>query len=272
MNLFKHNRLYSIFFCSVLLILLVVSCSRSADPPAVIQKVTPAPSGTPKVEYGASLNEWEEATQGENEEVANVEEPEEIAANEVAEETAEGSTTNAAAARDEDALMSIGEPFERNSVTYREIMWDGLIPLDFTADSIMAKYQEQIDVLEDGSPEANELFGKMQEEFNNAPTNDLLNEVQVRIPGFIAPLEYVDGLITEFLLVPYFGACIHVPPPPANQTVMVTTAEGEGIAIVDSDDPIWVMGTIVTEATDTELAAAGYNIQNAIIEPYTPSE
>ena len=100
----------------------------------------------------------------------------------------------------------------------------------------------------------------------------ICDEVEVRIPGFIAPLNYADDTITEFLLVPYFGACIHVPPPPVNQTVMVTTAEGHGINIRDSSKPFWVMGKIVTEGTTTELAAAGYSIQEAIIEPYTVSE
>ena len=49
-----------------------------------------------------------------------------------------------------------------------------------------------------------------------------LNDKDVRIPGFIVPLEYKESeIVTRFLLVPYFGACIHEPPPPPNQTIYV---------------------------------------------------
>ena len=45
----------------------------------------------------------------------------------------------------------------------------------------------------------------------------------VKIPGFAVPLEGDDGFeyVKEFLLVPTFGACIHVPPPPPNQVIHV---------------------------------------------------
>ena len=159
-----------------------------------------------------------------------------------------------------------------NNIVYQQIMWDGLIPADFRPDAIMEKYQDQLAELEDGSPEANALYTKMREEFDNAPVNEVLDETLVRVPGFIAPLEYSDDLITEFLLVPYFGACIHTPPPPANQTVLVQVAEGQGIKPEDSYNPIWVMGKLTTEETTTELAAAGYYIQEAIFEPYTDAQ
>ncbi len=156
-----------------------------------------------------------------------------------------------------------------NDVTYEEIEWDGLIPADFTPAALMGKYEEQLAQFEDGSSEASDLYAQMQEEFNNAPVNEAINETFVRIPGFIAPLEYADNVITEFLLVPYFGACIHVPPPPANQTVLVKVGEGYGIKLEESYNPVWIMGKLTTEGATTELANAGYHIQDAIIEPYT---
>ena len=59
----------------------------------------------------------------------------------------------------------------------------------------------------------------------NAPVNTELDGKQVKIPGFIVPLDVAkDGTVSEFFLVPYFGACIHVPPPPPNQIVYVTTS------------------------------------------------
>jgi len=74
-------------------------------------------------------------------------------------------------------------------------MWDGLIPADFRPEAIMEKYQEELDEAEDGSPEAAELYTRMQEEFNGAPVNEVLDETLVRLPGFIAPLNYSDDLI-----------------------------------------------------------------------------
>ena len=45
----------------------------------------------------------------------------------------------------------------------------------------------------------------------------------IKIPGYAVPLEGDDGFeyVKEFLLVPTFGACIHVPPPPPNQVIHV---------------------------------------------------
>ncbi|MBV7326901.1 DUF3299 domain-containing protein [Chloroflexi bacterium TSY] len=263
---FRQTKVYGTYVLWVLIIFFVVSCGGSGQQGG-ITKVTPLPPGEPSVAYGASLSEWEEATQantgqsassndgrsGETQSVSPLADPAPVSPLAMPEVTA----------------ADIGVPFTLDNVVYRQILWDGLIPVDFTANAIMSKYEDQLAKLEDGSPEASDLYRKMQEEFNNAPVNEVLNETLVRLPGFIAPLEYTDNLITEFLLVPYFGACIHVPPPPANQTVLVQAAEGEGIKPEDSYNPIWVMGKLTTEGTTTQLAAAGYYIQEAIFEPYT---
>ncbi len=235
---------------SILIMLSVVACGRADGSPGANVGVTPAPSGTPPVAYGASLSEWDEATQANGE--TQPDSP-----------LAPMSPLAAPATEAE-----IGTPFTYEDVVYREIMWDGLIPVDFTAESIMAKYAEQLAEIEDGSPAASELYSKMQAEFSTAPVNEVLDDTLVRIPGFIAPLNYADQLITEFLLVPYFGACIHVPPPPANQTVLVKAAAGQGIKAEDSYNPVWVMGKLTVEGTTTELATAGYYIQDALLEPY----
>ncbi|MCP5098892.1 MAG: DUF3299 domain-containing protein [Chloroflexi bacterium] len=151
---------------------------------------------------------------------------------------------------------------------YQEIIWESLVPPEFSPDAIMAKYEDELAKFEDGSEEAFNLYTQMQEEFNNAPVNESLSGTLVKLPGFIAPLDYTDDLITEFLLVPYFGACIHVPPPPVNQTVLVSTSKENGIQLEDSFNPVWIIGRLTTEGTTTELAEAGYVMQDAIIEPY----
>ena len=81
--------------------------------------------------------------------------------------------------------------------------------------------------------------------------NETLNEQQVRLAGYVLPLE-MDGLkITEFLLVPYVGACIHEPVPPANQIVLVKFAQG--IEVDGRFTPVWVQGKMSTEIGTSKL-------------------
>jgi len=96
--------------------------------------------------------------------------------------------------------------------------------------------------------------------------NPELVGTQVRIPGFVVPLEDSKAGLKEFLLVPYFGACIHSPPPPANQIIHVlprTPAKG-----VRSMDTVWVSGTLSTVRTDSYMGASGYRIEATEIAPY----
>jgi len=81
--------------------------------------------------------------------------------------------------------------------------------------------------------------------------NETLNEQQVRLAGYVLPLE-MDGLkITEFLLVPYVGACIHEPVPPANQIVLVKFAQG--IEVDGRFTPVWVRGKMTTQSGASKL-------------------
>ncbi|UJF18614.1 DUF3299 domain-containing protein [Vibrio sp. SS-MA-C1-2] len=93
-----------------------------------------------------------------------------------------------------------------------------------------------------------------------------LNGSEVKIPGFVIPLEGDDKVITEFLLVPYFGACIHVPPPPPNQIIYVKMEKGAPIA--ELWDVIYVVGTLKTETHNNDLAETGYLIDATRIEAY----
>lgn len=244
-GLTKSIRLYPLW---VLILLFVVSCGNSSPTQGAIRQVTPMPSGTPPVEYGASLSEWEEGVHSGAQQAA------------VGTEIEDTASTAAA--------DGFGIPFTYEDVVYQEMSWDGLVPADFTSEAISAQFEERMADVEDGSEEAMALYQEMKEAFSQAPVNEVLDETLIRLPGFIAPLNYSGELITEFLLVPYFGACIHVPPPPVNQTVLVKAADGEGIRAEDAYNPIWVMGRLTTEGASTTLAAAGYNIQDAVIEPY----
>ena len=88
----------------------------------------------------------------------------------------------------------------------------------------------------------------------------------VQLSGFILPLEYDGSDVDIFLLVPYIGACIHVPPPPPNQLVLVTANqpyEFQGLF-----DPVTVTGMFGANTRSNELAIVGYALSADSIQPY----
>ena len=108
----------------------------------------------------------------------------------------------------------------------------------------------------------------MDAEFDKAPPNESLAGKTVKIPGFVSPLDEVDGMVSEFLLVPYFGSCIHSPPPPVNQTVLVKPHKDKSVSMASIRRPVWVVGEIKVERNKTDLAEAAYHIENARLEEY----
>ena len=113
-----------------------------------------------------------------------------------------------------------------------------------------------------------ELGPAAKQESPNAPIKKSLNNTLIKIPGYIVPLEIdSDGItVTDFLLVPYYGACIHVPPPPSNQIIYVTGAKD--IKLDELYEPFWVEGKITTNQKDSSLASAGYHINTQKIYPF----
>jgi hypothetical protein len=101
-----------------------------------------------------------------------------------------------------------------------------------------------------------------------------LNGRQVRMPGYALPLEYSGTQITEFLLVPWVGACIHTPPPPPNQIVYVKL--DEGIENRGRFTPMWVTGEMTVKAATKNLYLVdgssgidvGYSLEASQVEPY----
>lgn len=88
----------------------------------------------------------------------------------------------------------------------------------------------------------------------------------VSLPGFMVPIDYSGTGVTAFILVPYVGACVHVPPPPANQLVFVTTStpyENSGLF-----EAVTVVGMFGTASTSTQLADISYALSADFIEPY----
>lgn len=105
---------------------------------------------------------------------------------------------------------------------------------------------------------------KVRPEFNNS---------NIRLAGFIVPLEFDDNqIIKEFFLVPYFGACIHLPPPPPNQIIHVTvdtTYIKQGFHLEQLYEPVWVSGQLKTELLEKSMATSAYSLSAHAIAPYS---
>ncbi len=94
-----------------------------------------------------------------------------------------------------------------------------------------------------------------------------LDGVRVRIPGYVLPFEFSEsGKVTEFLLVPYFGACIHTPPPPPNQLVYVTAEHP--LELGKQWDAIWAVGVLRTKSKMNDLGDAAYTLEIEAWETY----
>ena len=157
--------------------------------------------------------------------------------------------------------------FAHASQDVRELEWDDLIPPDWNPFALLdALLKENPDGLQDGSPEADRLLREFVTAGANAPVVQELDGQAVRLPGYVVPLDFENESVSEFLLVPYFGACIHVPPPPANQIVYVKTDANYSPGGLF--DVVWVTGTLHAEAFDNEVGDAGYTMLATTVEPF----
>jgi hypothetical protein len=120
--------------------------------------------------------------------------------------------------------------------------------------------------LSDSDPRAQEMMARLREIWDAAPTVPAMNGQQVKLPGFVVPLDETPAGLSSFLLVPYFGACIHTPPPPANQIVHVVAAKP---AKVRTMEPVWVNGTLRTERNASVMGTSSYRLDAVAVEPYT---
>ena len=86
-----------------------------------------------------------------------------------------------------------------------------------------------------------------------------LDGQNIRIAGYVVPLEYDSNqAVTDFFLVPYYGACIHVPPPPPNQIILVHSEQG--VEIEDMYTPYWLSGELEASLQENDLAASAYSL------------
>ena len=142
------------------------------------------------------------------------------------------------------------------------------------------EYYEEIDAaMPSLKKEGIDIVGIMnQRKKTRTAVDEALNGQDVRIPGYLLPLETSAGKVTEFLLVPYIGACIHVPPPPPNQIVYVKVIPKGGYKNKELYEPVWVTGKMNVQSMEKELYLVdgsagidiGYSMQANHIAPYQP--
>lgn len=149
---------------------------------------------------------------------------------------------------------------------FRTITWDDLIPPDWHPEEIFK--QMDFSTLKDNDPRATEALQKMREAWDKAPVVPAMSGQRVRIPGFLVKLEGDAQNVREFLLVPYFGACIHVPPPPANQVIHVVPDKPVPAAVAKDSGAVWVSGVLSNTATVSDLGNASYKMKAIKVETY----
>ena len=151
-----------------------------------------------------------------------------------------------------------------SSTSYKELNWEALVPANWNPSSALAGLD--LNTLSDSDPRAAKALEKMRNAWNNAPVVASLNGARVRIPGFIVPLEGQRGQVSEFLLVPYFGACIHTPPPPSNQIIHVVALKP--LKHEQIMDAVWISGILETTRSETGMGSASYQMKAESVVPY----
>ena len=186
-------------------------------------------------------------------------------------------------------LMTLPVTFV-NAEDTREVTWDDLVPAELHFDdpfekltedqlynlALVARYREQkeakakspdftkadydeaVSKLKAENIDIDGLIARREEitekrRLRGATANADLNGKNIRIPGYLLPLEFKEKKVTEFLLVPWVGACIHTPPPPPNQIVHVKLEKGFDIGD-EVFTAVWVNGVMKTEKNNPELS------------------
>lgn len=181
--------------------------------------------------------------------------------------------------------QDIDDPFEELSIDqlmslsmvarYREI-------LEFQDELSIAgqqEYDQEMEKLDEWGVDVDGLLQQRQEIMEErmrlaSQTNPDLDGANIKIPGYLLPLEFEDNKVTEFLLVPYVGACIHTPPPPPNQIIHVNSEYG--VYSTDLYAPVWVEGIMKNESRESELSfvdgeseiPVAYQLEALEVTPY----
>jgi len=169
------------------------------------------------------------------------------------------------------------ESLPHDSLTYKTVDWVDLIPKDdleallnppsYVTDVVDGSLEDQITQQLQNSA-AISSDDPYQQALISTKVKAEMHDQSIRVPGFIVPLEFNEQQhVTQFFLVPFFGACIHVPPPPPNQIIFVTYADGLKLSSIY--DPFWISGVLTTSIIENEMATSAYSMQMHSFEEYT---
>ena len=160
---------------------------------------------------------------------------------------------------------------------FTTVDWADLIPPEVL--EILLNPPSYIAEIEDGSAEdqiTSQMKNTLAEEEEDAyrralastDVNPAMDGQKIRIPGFVVPLEFdEEQTISQFFLVPYFGACLHMPPPPPNQIILVDAPEGVQMSALY--EPFWLEGEVSTVVTENDMAKSAYAMQLHKLSPYS---
>ncbi len=159
---------------------------------------------------------------------------------------------------------------------YNTIEWIDLLPPDDL--EALLNPPEYLTEIEDGSPEdsiQSRLKNKANTNVNDRYQQALRSEKivttmdgkKIRIPGFIVPLEFEnEEMVIQFFFVPFFGACLHLPPPPPNQIILVNFPKG--VPLKSLYTPFWISGELQTSLVEKDMATAAYSMTMDLYEVY----
>lgn len=172
------------------------------------------------------------------------------------------------------------------NINYQNLKWEALIPDedlillldppeflqtvgegsqgDIRSNDLSSTVEEALLLLERPLTEHEQNYIDVLKSTN---VNDEYHNKSVRMAGFVVPVEFNDKQkVTEFFLVPYYGACIHLPPPPPNQIVYITYSEG--LSIKSLSKPYVIEGSLSTTLIENNLAMAAYSMNADNIKRY----
>jgi hypothetical protein len=149
---------------------------------------------------------------------------------------------------------------------YKEVEWDELMPEGWRKKVILELTRmRRYGSLTDGDPRADEAYARLKKTWDAAPPTKTYIGKSIRIAGYVVPLDAERMQSSDFLLVPYFGACVHSPPPPANQIILIKPPKGSRFRTMDA---IWVEGILTEGKTSSEVGTSTYVLTADKITPY----
>ena len=141
-----------------------------------------------------------------------------------------------------------------------------LNPPSYLDDIVDGSAEDQL-----SNPLKNELTNGEDDRYQQALASinvkAIVDNAPIKIPAFIVPLEFDDEQnVTQFFMVPFFGACLHLPPPPPNQTIFVNYPQG--LKLESLYDAYWISGVIKTSLVENDTATAAYSMEMHAFELY----